>query len=179
MPAQRIGPLYGPLPDVDPAWAYNDENGQQLYSADDFLELILEMQEIRTAYDQISKVTIAMNSTADLSTRAVKSIQKDVLKWDALNDEYNLKIEEAPALRPGELPIIKADVIEYSEEPLKHGNSYAAIYLQNMSERINRLVLEVCRRLDLCSFGVDEAICCSGPGGVGNNLGGVVPLYRS
>ena len=110
MPAQRIGPLYGPLPDIDQAWAFVGDDGTQLYSPDDMLELILEMQEIRTAYDQISKLTIAMNSTADLSTRTVKSIQKDVLKWDELNDQYNAKVEEVPSLAVGELPIIKADV---------------------------------------------------------------------
>lgn len=178
MPAQRIGPLYGPLPEINEAWELKAEDGTVLYSPDDMLELIMEMQEIRTAYDQMSKMSIAMNSTADLSTRTVKSIQQDVIKWDTLNDQYNAKVEEIPVAVVGDLPIIKADVVEYSEEPLKNPGSYMSSQLQQLRERISRLQLDVCRRLDLCSFGLGEAICCSGPSGMGNNLGGV-PLYRS
>ena len=177
MPAQRIGPLYGPLPEINEAWEYKAEDGTVLYSPDDMLELIMEMQNIRTAYDQLSKMSIAMNSTADLSTRAVRTIQNDVIKWDTLNDQYNAKLEEMPTLSVGELPIIKADVVEYSEVPLEKGGDYLIGQLQTSRERIARLVLDVCRRLDLCSFGLKEAICCGGPSSA-NNVS-TVSLYRS
>jgi len=172
MPAQRVGPLYGPLPDVHAAWAVKGNPGEVLYTPEDMLELILEMQEIRTAYDQISKLTIAMNSTADLSLRTVESIKDDVFQWDKLQNEYNAQVEKFPSVNPGELPIIKADVIEYSEEPLKNGGSYLSSSLQQVKERIARLQLNVCRRLDLCSFGLEEAICCGG-------MSAITPMYRS
>ena len=185
MPARYTGPLYGELPEVKAIWAYtmtSEETGEEVvvYSPDDMLEMVREMQDLRVAYDQLRQLTIAMNSLADLSPKSVKSVQEDVIKWDSLSAGVDIELEKIPNLSPDGLPIIKADVIEYSEVPLEKGFSYAGVALQSVRERMSRLVLKVCRTLDLCSFGLDEAPCCDGPMAIhGNFRGGTVPLYRS
>lgn len=186
MTVRRIGPIYGPLPDLDPIWAYVGEDGETvLYSPDDMLEMIREMQELRSSYDQLHRLSMAMNSLAALSTRSVKTVQDDVQKYYQLMDGVDAELEEIPNLNPngGDLPIIRADVVEYSEEPLKQrtdGRTYADFVLQPVRERMSRLVIKVCRTLDLEAFDLNEAPCCAGPGGMQSYIrGGTVPLYRS
>ena len=184
MPARYTGPLYGELPEVKAIWAYSmtNEQGEEIlvYSPDDMLEMVREMQDLRVSYDQLRQLTVAMNSLADLSPKAVKSVQDDVIKWDGLSAGVDIELEKIPNLSVDGLPIIKADVIEYSEVPLEKGLNYGQIQLQTVRERMSRLVLKVCRTLDLCSFGLEEAACCTGPSAIhGNFRGGTVPLYRS
>lgn len=184
MSSQYIGPLYGPLPDLDKSWAYEktDENGAtlELYSPEDMREMIREMQDLRTAYDQLHKLSQAMNSLATLSPRSVETVKADVVKWIDLDDGVNLKLEQIPDVSPDGLPIIKADVVEYSEVPLEKGMSYMGAAMGSVRERMSRLQMSVCRTLDLCAFELAEAICCSGPGSMhGVMRGGIVPLYRS
>ena len=185
MSSQYIGPLYGPLPDLEASWAYTTVDPENdatviLYTPEDMREMIREMQDLRTAYDQLSKLSIAMNSLAALSPRAQESVKKDVVKYVDLKDEINLQLDKVPEVSPDGLPIIKADVIEYSEEPLKQGKNYVNVQLQTARERLSRLQMSVCRTLDLCAFDLNEAICCSGPGPMhGVMRGSQVPLYRS
>lgn len=184
MPAQYIGPLYGPLPDVDPSWAVTltAENGDTIvaYTPEDMREMIREMQDLRVAHDQLSKLSIAMNSLVDISPRAVANVKADVLKWDELEDGVNSKLEQIPDISPDGLPIIKADVVEYSEVPLQKGTSYMGAALQSVRERMSRLQMKVCRTLDLCAFDLAEAVCCSGGNAIhGGSLRGNVPLFRS
>lgn len=184
MPAQYIGPLYGPLPDVDPSWAVTltAENGDVIvaYSPEDMREMIREMQDLRVAHDQLSKLSIAMNSLVGISPRAVANVKEDVIKWTDLEDGVNEKLEQIPDISPDGLPIIKADVVEYSEVPLQKGTSYMGAALQSVRERMSRLQMKVCRTLDLCSFDLNEAVCCDGGSAIhGGPMRGAVPLFRS
>lgn len=184
MTARRTGPLYGPLPDLDTAWEFKGDDGVTvLYTTGDMLEMIREMQDLRSSYDQLHRLSLAMNSLAALSTRSVKTVQDDVQKYYQLKDGVDAQLEEIPDLTSANLPIIKADVVEYSEEPLKQrsdGKSYQDIQLQPIRERMSRLVIKVCRTLDLEAYELNEAPCCAGPSAMhGYTRTGQVPLYRS
>ena len=107
----------------------------------------------------------------------------DVVKYFQLVDDVDAQLEEIPDLTTQSLPIIKADVVEYSEEPLKQrndGKTYQDVQLQPVRERIARLQIKVCRTMDLCAFDIAEAPCCNGPSAMQVNVrGGMVPMYRS
>lgn len=186
MAGQYIGPLYGPLPELEFDWHYQVDDPENpgekvtLYSRQDMREMLREMQDLRVAYDQMSKLTIAMNSIVAISPNALANVKDDIVKWVDLRDQVDAKQEVVPELRPGELPIIKADVVEYSEEPLKGGAvKYTDVQLQSVRERMSRLQMSVCRTLDLCAFDLNEAVCCSGPSAAHGFARGSAPLYRS
>lgn len=184
MAGQYIGPLYGPLPDLKTSWeatVVEPSTGETIviYTAEDMREMLREMQELRVAFDQMTKLTVAMNSLADISAKAQANVKADIIKWTDLRDGVDAKLEQIPDFRPGELPIIKADVVEYSEEPLKGGAmKYADVQLLAVRERMSRLQMSVCRTLDLCAFDINEALCCSGPTAARVNPN-TVPMYRS
>ncbi len=162
MPARSIGPLYGDIPELDASWAVAGT-----YTADEMRELIRAMQEIKTSYANLRQLTLAMNSAADLSAAAVSTIKSDIAAHAELIAKIETAQENIPAdLSPDKLPLVKADVVSYSEEPLKARANYMATVLQPAQERAARLVMKVCLALDLCTFGVDDAPCCKGPNGM-------------
>ena len=181
MPATRVGPLFGPLPDLDDAWILKaDYDTTVLYSAEDMREYIREIEDLRGAYDQVHKLTMAMNGLAAYNPIAVKKVVVQVVKYLELEDIYNAKQEENPTnVSPDGLPIIKADVVEYSEEPLKNGTNYMETVLQPLRERMARLQMDICRSLDLCSYDLSEAPCCEGPMAMHAKVRGATHLYRS
>lgn len=180
MPATRVGPLFGPLPDLDEAWILRAEDDTVLYSAEDVREFLREIEDLRGAYDQVHKLTMAMNGLAAYNPIAVRRVMVDVLKFQELEDVYNAKQEQEPAnITPDGLPIVKADVVEYSEEPLKNGSNYMETVLQPMRERMARIRMDICRALDLCSYGLDESPCCDGPQPMHGMVRGASHLYRS
>ena len=185
MSSQYIGPLYGPLPELEFDWHYqvdDPENpGQKitLYSRQDMREMLREMQDLRVAYSEMSKLTIAMNSIVAISPNALEKVKDDIVKYVDLKDKIDAELEKVPTVG-GELPIIQADVVKYSEEPLKQGKNYANIQLQTSRERLARLQMSVCRSLDLCAFDLREACCCSGPTAMhGYTRHAATPMYRS
>lgn len=181
MPAARVGPLFGPLPDLDDQWIVKAEDDTVLYTAEDMREFIREIEDLRGAYTEVHKLSMAMNGLAAYNPKAVAKVITQVTKYLELEDIYNAKQEETPAnASPDALPIIKADVVEYSEEPLKKGANYMETVLQPMRERMARLAMDICRTLDLCSYDINEAPCCAGPDALhGYMKGGPTHLYRS
>lgn len=168
MSAQRVGPLYGPLPDLAPAWAIA---APVAYTAEDVRELLRDVMELRVNKESLHRLSLAMNSVAALSSLAVKKIQADLLRHMDLQvkvDEIRAKVPTS--VSPDGLPIIKADVVEYSEEPLKQGKTYAAMAIQPLEEEISRLAVKICLALDLEAFGLDEAPCCQGGYGMGGAM---------
>ncbi|QNJ25968.1 hypothetical protein SynSYN20_01641 [Synechococcus sp. SYN20] len=181
MPASRVGPLFGPLPELDESWILmTADETLVLYTAEDVREFIREIQDLRGAYDQIHKLSMAMNGLAAYNPVAVKTVLVDVIRYLELEDILNAKQEESPTnVSPDGLPIIKADVVEYSEEPLKNGTNYMETVLQPMRERMARLKMSICRALDLCSYDLSEAPCCDGPTAMKSYRRGATHMYRS
>lgn len=161
MAGMRVGPLYGPLPDIDTAWQMlASDNVTVLFNGEELRELIRDNLGLSIAYQELHKLSQAMNSAAAVSTKAVDTIIKDIESIEAAR----LKVEnlkQAEPVNPTNLPLIKADVVEYSEEPLKRGHSALAISLVPLEEEIARLCMKICISLDLCTFGLDGAPCCS------------------
>lgn len=180
MSAARVGPLFGPLPDLDDQWIVTaDDNVTVLYSAEDMREFIREIEDLRGAYKEVHKLSMAMNGLAAYNPKAVQKVITQVIKYLELEDIYNAKQEQTPSVSPDGLPIIKADVVEYSEEPLKSGSNYMETVLQPMRERMARLQMDICRNLDLCSYDLGEAPCCAGPEALHGYMKGSTSLYRS
>lgn len=180
MPAARVGPLYGPLPELDAQWiVIAPDNVTTLYTAEDMREFIREIEDLRGAYLEVHKLSMAMNGLAAFNPKAVQKVITQVTKYLELEDIYNEKQEQTPNISPDGLPIIKADVIEYSEEPLKNGSNYMETALQPLRERMARLQMDICRTMDLCSYDLDEAPCCDGPMAMHGIQRGATPLYRS
>lgn len=149
MAGMRVGPLYGPLPDIDPAWQLlASDNVTVIFDGEDLRELIRDNLGLNTSYSELHKLSQCMNSAAAVSTRAVTSIVADIKRIEDLR----LKVEtlkQADPQNPTSLPLIKADVVEYSEEPLKRGKNPLAISLQPLEEEIARLGMKICISLDM------------------------------
>lgn len=159
MAGARVGPLYGDLPDLDPTWVLLASDGSVTFSSTDLRELIRDNLEIATSYTQLHRLSLAMNSTAELSSRAVKTIVQQVVEIETLRLKVS-NLKQADPENPTQLPLVKADVVEYSEEPLKRGQNTLKLAIQPLEEEINRLAVKICISLDLCEFGVDGP-CCS------------------
>lgn len=159
MPAGSTGPLYGPLPELDPNWEIT-LNGQLLYAPEDTRDLILLTQGLRVNYTDMHRLSLAMNSAATLSLQAVSRIKADVVKWIDIDTSIQEARSVVPAtLSPGGLPLKKADVVEYSEEPLKSGKNFTSIALQPLQEEQARLGIRICLALDLINYEL-PAPCC-------------------
>ena len=170
------------LPTLDPRWAIDE--GDDQYTEEQVRDLIRQMQDIPARMDEMTSLTMAMNGCYALSVEAAESVKKDVLAWVKLRDKIQLMYESDGALdninlSPDGLPMIKADVVEWSDKMLGccgEGGSYLEIVLAPFKEALMRLVMRVCVTLDLCSYDL-EAPCC----GLGGMHGGsyITPLVRS
>lgn len=159
MAGAATGPIYGPIPDLHSAWATaNPQTGAPLYTAEETRELLRESQKISAGYRELHKLSQAMNSTATISTITVEKVQDFLIKWTALE----LKIESLRSADPtaAGLPLIKADVVEYSEEPLRN-KSLTQIKTQPLEEEQARLEIKICRALNLELWDLPQAPCCS------------------
>lgn len=172
MAGMRVGPLYGPLPDIDPAWQLlADDNVTVIFDGEDLRELIRDNLHLSVAHYELKKLSLAMNSAAAVSTKAVARIVADVKKIEDLRIKVE-ELKQADPVNPSQLPLIKADVIEYSEEPLKRGVNPLALSLVPLEEEIGRLGMKICIALDLEAFDVQGAPCCS-------NAQFTTPIIRS
>lgn len=159
MAGAATGPIYGPIPELDASWATaNPQTGDQLYTSEETRELIRESQTISAGYRELHKLSQAMNSTALISILVVEKIQDYLIKWVALD----IKISEIRSANPSDngLPLVKADVVEYSEEPLRKGMSQAQIKTQPLEEEQARLAIKICRSLNLEMWELPAAPCC-------------------
>lgn len=171
MAGAATGPIYGPIPELNAAWATaNPQTGDPLYSAEETRELIRESQKISAGYRELHKLSQAMNSTATISSLTVEKIQDFLIKWTALE----VKIESLRSADPSDagLPLIKADVIEYSEEPLKY-KSLTQVKTQPLEEEQARLEIKICRALNLELWDLPQAPCCL------DHAAGMTTIYRS
>jgi hypothetical protein len=169
---QQISKSRKKLPEVHPAWAtYKDgtEPPEVLYTPEEMREVIRDMQQLPLNHYTLQQLTLAMNGVAELSLAAVETIKKDVLAYQQL--EIHLENLEGGGsleginLSPDGLPMIKADVVEWSDKLLGccgKGESYFSKVLQPFKEAKGRLVVKVCLALDLCAHDIEEAVCCSG-----------------
>lgn len=171
MAGAATGPIYGPIPDLKAAWATaNPQTGDPLYTAEETRELLRESQKISAGYRELHKLTQAMNSTATISSLTVEKIQDFLIKWTALE----VKIENLRSADPTEagLPLIKADVVEYSEEPLKN-KTLTQVKTQPLEEEQARLEIKICRALNLELWDLPQAPCCA------EHSVGMTSVYRS
>lgn len=157
-------PVYGSLPGLAPSWATVDLTAEQMR------EQLRVLLDLPLAFYELSKLSEAMNGTAELSPEAQARVKADAIEWHAIE-------EQAAAIRrePTEtgLPLIKADVIEYSEEPLKGGHGIAGLRTQPLALEQARIVRRTCQALSLCLY-LPTAPCCGKRG-----RGGSTMLYRS
>lgn len=168
-----MAPLYGPLPDLDPAWAILAPDSSVIFAAEDVRELIRDIEGIPLNYRELHKLSSAMNAVYALSPAAIERIKADV----RTHTELTLQIESIKQANPGTssgLPLIKADVVEYSEEPLKHGATPLSLKLQPLNEEVARLAVKICLALDFESFDL-AGPCCTAD----RFSSGITPLYRS
>lgn len=174
MAGAAVGPIYGPIPDLDQAWATeNPQTGAPLYTAEETRELLRDCQNISGGYRELHKLTQAMNSTAVISQLLVNRVQDMLIKWVALD----IKISQIRSEDPPDagLPLIKADVVEYSEEPLRKGYSVTQVKTQALSEEAARLTIKICRSMNLQLWELNEAPCCESD----ISGGGTARLIRS
>lgn len=161
MAGMRVGPLYGPLPEIHSSWQLLASDGLTvIFTGEDLRELIRDNLEISAAYNELHKLSTCMNSVAAVSSKAVASLVGDI---KAIEDT-RLKVEalkQADPVNPSSLPLIKADVVEYSEEPLKRGQHALSISLQPLEEEIARLAMKICISMDMCAWDIKGAPCCS------------------
>ena len=176
------------LPPVDPAWTVMKDGvdpPEVLYTPEDMRELIRDMQELPVNHYTLQQLTLAMNAVAELSPAAVESIKKDVLAYQQLQIHLeNLEgggSLEGINLSPDGLPMIKADVVEWSDKLLGccgKGESYFSKVLQPFKEAKGRLVIKVCLALELCAYDLETAPCCDGHrSAMGQAM--ITPLIRS
>jgi hypothetical protein len=171
MAGAATGPIYGPIPDLNVVWATsNPQTGAALYTAEETRELLRESQKISAGYRELHKLSQAMNSTAVISSITVEKIQDFVIKWAALE----IKIETLRSETPSEagLPLIKADVVEYSIEPLKY-KSLMQVKTQPLEEEQARLEIKICRALNLELWDLPQAPCCT------DEVNGMTAIHRS
>lgn len=174
MAGAALGPIYGPIPELDASWATdNPQNGDPLYTAAETRELIRDSQGISGGYRELHRLSQAMNSAAAISPLVVAKIQDMLLRWVALD----LKISEIRSETPDAvgLPLIRADVVQYSEEPLRQGKAQHQIRTQALEEEANRLTVKICKSLNLELFDLEQAPCCM-EGAYG---GGMTTIRRS
>lgn len=173
MAGAAVGPIYGPIPELNPVWAIsNPETGGPLYSPEDARELLRDAMSISGGYRELHRLSQAMNSLAVTSGLAVARVQAMLVSWVALD----LKISQLRSADPTDagLPLVRADVIEYSEEPLRKGLSLTQVKTQPLEEESARLTVKICRALNLQMWELPEAPCCDGPAG-----GGTARIRRS
>ena len=159
MAGAAVGPIYGPIPELNASWATtNPQTGTPLYTAEQTREIIRDSQGISGGYREMHKLSQAMNSTAVISPLIVEKIQDMVIKWLALD----IKISEIRSAEPDDngLPLVKADVVEYSEEPLRRGMSATQVKTQPLEEEQARLAIKICRSLNLELWELPQAPCC-------------------
>ncbi|MGA0983307.1 hypothetical protein [Vulcanococcus sp.] len=174
MAGAALGPIYGPIPELDPSWATdNPQTGAPLYTPAETRELIRDSQGISGGYRELHKLSQAMNSAAAISPLVVAKIQDMVVRWVAID----LKASEIRSETPDAvgLPLIRADVVEYSEEPLRAGKAQYQVRTQALEEEAARLTVKICKALNLELFDLEQAPCCM-QGAYG---GGMTTLVRS
>ena len=168
-PQQQYQNVSG-LPPVDQAWTYYEPQSnppEVLHGPEEMRELIRDMQDLPLAYSTMHNLTMAMNAAAALGQPGVDSIMADVvayhdlvIKLEALEGGDGL---DGLNLSPDGLPMIKADVVEWSDKALgccDKGSSYFQKVLAPFKEAKARLVMKVCISLDLCMYDL-KAVCCS------------------
>ena len=161
MAGARVGPLYGPIPDIDEAWQLLASDGVTvIFDGSDLRELIRDNLGVPATYSELKKLSLAMNSVAAVTTAGVNSIVQDVKTIEDLRIKIQT-LKQADPINPTSLPLIKADVVEYSEEPLKNGQNALAISLTPLNEEVARLGMKICLSLDLIAYNVEGAPCCS------------------
>lgn len=169
--AASTGPLYGPIPNLDPRWALVDNQGQVVRTPEQVRELIRLTQALPLSYGTLHGLSQAMAAVVALSADAVADIRSSVIEYQALENRITAINNEE---REEALPLRKADVVEYSEEPLRRGTTPTQLRLQPLKEEKARLAVRICLQLDLGSFGL-EAPCCS----TWRSTDGVAALRRS
>lgn len=162
MAGAAVGPIYGPVPELASSWVI-ESAGSPLFSAEETRELLRDAMGISGGYRELHKLSQAMNSTAAISLLTVGKVKDMLIKWNALE----IKISGLRSADPTDagLPLIKADVIEYSEEPLKN-KSLTQVKTQPLEEEQMRLGVKICRALNLELWDLPQAPCC-GQSGVG------------
>lgn len=168
-PSQTFTNVSG-VPPVDPAWTYWEPEGDPpvvQFSPEEMRELIRDMQDLPLNHSTLHNLTMAMNAVAALGQPGVDSIMADVvayhdlvIKLEALEGGDGL---DGINLSPDGLPMIKADVVEWSDKALGccgKGGSYFQKVLAPFKEAKARLVMKVCIALDLCTFDL-KAVCCT------------------
>lgn len=167
-PAPINRPIAGPLPDLDPAWTYYDKENPDTvkFTAEEMRELTRDMQNLGLTAYNLHQLTLAMNAVAELGQPGVNSIMDDVILYHDLQNRLEA-LEGSGSLdglqlSPDGLPMIKADVVEWSDKALGccDGDSYFQKVLAPFKEAQARLVMKVCIALNLCDYEL-RAVCCS------------------
>ena len=143
------------------------------------------MEDIAAREEDLTNLTMAMNACSALSPEAREQVKRDVIDYLKLRDKLasiNGSAEgiEGINISPDGLPMIKADVVEWSDKMLGccgKGGTYLEVVLAPFREAANRLIMRVCITLDLCSYGLENAPCCGLGGSSGS--GWITPLIRS
>jgi hypothetical protein len=185
-PAPRNRPIAGPLPDLNTAWTYYDKENPDTvkFTPEEMRELTRDMQNLGLNGYNLHQLTLAMNAVADLGQPGVNSIMDDVILYHDLQNRLEA-LEGSGSLdglelSPDGLPMIKADVVEWSDKALGccgKGDSYFQKVLAPFKEAQARLVMKVCIALNLCDYEL-RAVCCSHFQRMDSYFS-TTPLYRS
>jgi hypothetical protein len=161
-----LGPVYGTIQDPATVWAAGTLTAKQVR------ETIRTMMSIPLVHASLKQLSDAMDAAVELSAEAVASVKGDVVEWAALEARV---AEVRSEVTDTGLPLIKADVIEYSEEPLKSGKGITYNRTQPLREAQQRIEIRISRALALCSYGLTTAPDCGG----GSTYYGISRLGRS
>lgn len=145
------------MPDLHPVWNHVSEAGEVISDVD-MRDVIRHLEELPINHVTLHKLSQAMNSCATLSTRAAENVKKDAVYFLQLENSIT-EVRKNPSTQDV-LPMIKADVVEYSEEPLKQGKSLMAMKLLPLQEEQERVRVQICLALDFESWGLPGK-CCS------------------
>ena len=178
MGAARSGPLYGPLPDLDTIWTiYASDNTTIVQTSSGTRSLIMEILTLASSYKNMHRLSTAMCSMVAMpNPEGVTRVKANIGYWVANQAAI---VNEKTTLSADSLPLIEADVIKYSEEPLKQGKTLIAYKLQPLLEEQARLAMRICLDLDIETFGIRNAVCCSGGMSIPTSSGQLTMIQRS
>lgn len=163
-------PVYGSLPGLASTWAVVGVDPAPSFTAEQMREQLRVLLDLPLAFYELSKLSEAMNGAAELSPEAVARVKADAIEWQAIEEQV-AAIRREPT--ESGLPLIQADVVKYSEEPLKGGHGIAGLRTQPLADEQARISRRIAQALSICLY-LPTARGCGGHGRSGSTR-----LYRS
>ena len=162
----------GELPDLDPVWGQRQPDSSDRDTSASHRELLRHAFDIPASPSMLLRLTLAMNACADVSKAAVASVIADLHRYELLLGKFTRHKQEALDRGDPVLPLVKADVIEYSDASLRDGETQSSLCTKPLEEEMDRLKTSICWALNFPDYALPGPCCSSG-------FTSAIPLTRS